>query len=94
MAAPASTVLQATKRATRYWPLSSQVQAAVTAAYTAQAGAPTAAPQDPLDDINSLPGGWESAILSQPVLQPPPPPKGRGVGRVYSTANSHALPLV
>ena len=57
MAAPASTVLQATKRATRYWPLYSQVQAAVTAAFNSQAGASTAVPQDPLDDINSLPGG-------------------------------------
>lgn len=56
MAAPTSTVLQATKRATRYWPLYSQVQAAVTAAFASQAGASTAVPKDPLDDINSLPG--------------------------------------
>lgn len=63
MAAPASTVLQATKRATRYWPLYNQVQAAVTAAFESQAGASTAVPQDPLDDINSLPGG--AVILSQ-----------------------------
>ena len=56
MAAPTSTVLQATKRATRYWPLYTQVQAAVTAAFTSQAGASTAVQKDPLDDINSLPG--------------------------------------
>lgn len=56
MAAPTSTVLQATKRATRYWPLYSQVQAAVKAAFTSQAGASTAVQKDPLDDINSLPG--------------------------------------
>ena len=56
MAAPTSTVLQATKRATRYWPLYSQVQAAVTAVFSSQPGAHTAATKDPLDDINSLPG--------------------------------------
>lgn len=56
MAAPTSTVLQATKRATRYRPLYSQVLAAVTAALQSQSGALTAATKDPLDDINSLPG--------------------------------------
>lgn len=56
MAAPNSAVLQATKRATRYWPLYSQVQAAVTAAFTSSAGAATAVQKDLLDDLNSLPG--------------------------------------
>ena len=56
MAAPTSTVLQATKRATRYWPLYTQVQAAVTAAFATQAGASSAVQKDPLNDINSLPG--------------------------------------
>lgn len=56
MAAPTSTVLQATKRATRYWPLYSQVQSAVTAAFNSSAGAATAVQRDPLDDLNSLPG--------------------------------------
>ncbi|KAL0052511.1 hypothetical protein WJX82_003263 [Trebouxia sp. C0006] len=61
MAAPTSTVLQGTKRATRYWPLYTQVLTAVTAAYSTQsqssaAGVSKAATKDPLDDINSLPG--------------------------------------
>lgn len=71
MAAPASTVLQATKRATRYWPLYNQVQAAVTAAFESQAGASTAVPQDPLDDINSLPGIAEVMSLVTGLVAEP-----------------------
>lgn len=61
MAAPTSTVLQATKRATRYWPIYNQVLAAVTAAYSSEAESSGTATfklgtKDPLDDINSLPG--------------------------------------
>ncbi len=66
MAAPTSTVLQATKRATRYWPLYHQVLAAVTAAYSRESealatGFSKAAVRDPLDDINSLPGAHAAA---------------------------------
>lgn len=57
MAAPTSTVLQGTKRATRYWPLYTQVLTAAKAAYSSsEAGLSKAATKDPLDDINSLPG--------------------------------------
>lgn len=71
MAAPTSTVLQATKRATRYWPLYTQVLTAVRAAYASQSdstatGVSKSTAKDPLDDINSLPGDcglWPSGIL-------------------------------
>ena len=59
MAAPTSTVLQATKRAMRYWPLHNQLITAVSAALTSSpdaAASPKSASHDPLSDINSLPG--------------------------------------
>lgn len=54
MAAPTSVVLQATKRASRYWPLCSQVQSAVTACYSSEQA--ETAGTDPLADLNSMPG--------------------------------------
>ena len=56
MAAPTSTVLQGSKRATRYWPLYTQLQAAVTPALHSHPQGLPAAAKDPLNDINSLPG--------------------------------------
>ena len=61
MAAPTSAVLQATKRASRYWPLYHQLQTAVTAAYGADATTPS---KDPLADLNCMPG--MGLLLSTP----------------------------
>lgn len=60
MAAPTSAVLQATKRASRYWPLHHQLQTAVRAAYSSDA---LPSSQDPLADLNSMPGRLDTMAL-------------------------------
>ena len=73
MAAPTSVVLQATKRASRYWPLYSLTQNAVSAAYSSNASQTAGA--DPLADLNSMPGIAEVMSLVTDLHS------GQGAGR-------------